>query len=58
MQWLKAIFGRQDDDRPQADREAFQRRERSLQDRLRRLERMAIEADVIQRNDTPEWQAK
>jgi hypothetical protein len=58
MSWLKAIFGRQDDDRPDADREAFRRRERSAQERLQRLERMAIEADVIQRNDTPEWQAK
>jgi hypothetical protein len=30
-------------------------RERALRDRLRRLERLAIEADVIKRRDSSEW---
>lgn len=40
--------------RPQADREAFERREAQLRERHERLERMAVEADVIARTDRPE----
>ncbi len=36
------------------DREEASRRERELWERTRRLERMAIEADVIRRDDRPE----
>jgi len=54
MHWIKAWFGKQDD-HPQTQQEAFQRRERELQERLERLERLAVEADVIQRTDTSEW---
>jgi hypothetical protein len=39
---------------PQADREAFERREAELRERHERLERMAVEADVISRTDRPE----
>lgn len=40
--------------RPRADREAFERREAELRERHGRLERMAIEADVISRTERPE----
>lgn len=57
MSWLKFWLA-PSERRQQADRETFQRRERELQERTRALERMAIEADVIQRNETPEWRAQ
>jgi hypothetical protein len=55
MQWIwKLLNGRSDS--PQADREAFERREAELRDRHERLERLAAEADVISRSDTSEDQ--
>lgn len=53
MGWLQDWF-RLSETRPQADREAFERREAELKERLRRLERLAVEADVISRTDRPE----
>lgn len=59
MHWLwKLIPWRSDS--LQDDREAFERREATLRDRykhLERLERLAAEADVISRSDTAEGQA-
>jgi hypothetical protein len=55
MQWIwKLLNGRSDS--PQADREAFERREAELRDRHERLERLAVEADVMSRSDTSEDQ--
>lgn len=55
MNWLRRLFnGAQSETRPQADRDAFERREAELRARHERLERLAIEADVITRADTPE----
>lgn len=53
MRWLKALLNPLEP-RPQADREAFERREAELRERLRRLERLAVEADVISRTNRPE----
>jgi len=53
MHWLRSWFS-PSDERPQADREAFERREAELRERHERLERMAIEADVISRSAEPE----
>jgi hypothetical protein len=36
--------------------EQYARRERALSTRLRRLELLAIEADVIKRTDSAEWE--
>jgi hypothetical protein len=36
--------------------EQYARRERALSNRLRRLELLAIEADVIKRTDAAEWE--
>src|SRR4051812_27772999 len=55
MQWLRHLINWRSDT-PQADREAFERREAELRDRHERLERLAVEADVISRSDTPEGQ--
>lgn len=52
MQWLWSWFSQTP--RPQADREAFERREAQLRERLARLERLAVEADVISRTERPE----
>lgn len=53
MRWLLDLFTPQTP-RPQADKEAFERREAQLRERLERLERLAVEADVISRSDRPE----
>lgn len=53
MHWLWSLLG-WNGPRPQADRETFLRREAELRERHERLERMAIEADVITRTDQPE----
>ena len=56
MQWLWYLIGRSPEARPRADRKAFERREAELKERHNRLERLAIEADVIERTDRPEDQ--
>lgn len=53
MNWLWSWLNPQTT-RPQASREAFEQREAQLRERLERLERLAIEADVITRTDRPE----
>lgn len=55
MHWIWQLFNGRSDS-PQADREAFERREAELRDRHERLERLAVEADVISRSDTSEDQ--
>jgi hypothetical protein len=50
MDWIRYLLGKPAA-RPQADRKAFERREAELRDRYERLERLAIEADVIARTD-------
>lgn len=53
MRWLLDLFAPQVF-RPQSDRDAVERREAQLRDRLARLERMAAESDVISHTDHPE----
>lgn len=53
MHWLKSWFS-PPEPRPQADREAFKRRETKIREEHERLVRMAVEADVISRTDQPE----
>lgn len=55
MHWISWIFGWRQDDTPN-DREAFAQREATLRERHERLERMAVEADVIARAEAPEDQ--
>lgn len=56
IQWIWRLIPWRSDT-PQADRRAFERREAELRDRHERLERLAVEADVISRSDTSEDQA-
>lgn len=53
MQWLWSRLVPQQV-HPQADREAFERREARLRERLERLRRLAAEVDVILRTERPE----
>ena len=53
MHWLKHLLGCRADS-SEEDRDAFARRAAELRERHERLERMAIEADVIRRSDTYE----
>jgi hypothetical protein len=53
MQWLWSRLVPQQA-RPPADREAFERREARLRERLERLRRLAAEVDVISRTERPE----
>lgn len=54
MNWLWSWLSPQKSRPQQADREAFQRREAKLRERLERLERLAVEADVISRTERAE----
>jgi len=56
MNWIGYLLGRRGE-RPETDRKAFERRENQLRERLDRLERMAVEADVISRTEQPEGQS-
>lgn len=51
---LSVLFGGPDNQRSPRDQEQFARREAELRERMERLERMAIEADVISRTDRSE----
>jgi hypothetical protein len=58
--WLRALFGRQDghhqDGHHQDGKLPFTLREAELRERFERLERLAVEADVIAHSDHPEDQ--
>lgn len=61
MHWIKAALGIGRSAPPRDEREAFRRREAELRERYERLERLAIESDVISRSDRPEglpWDAR
>ena len=53
MHWWEILLGRRDDS-SEEDRDAFARRAAELRERHERLERLAIEADVVSRVETPE----
>lgn len=53
MSWIRHLFGSNGRPAP-ASPEAFARREAELKERHERLVRLAVEADVIQRAETPE----
>ena len=57
IDWLKSVVTLRRMDiagRPRTDREVFEQREAALRERHARLERLAIEADVISRAETAE----
>lgn len=56
MQWLKSVTMRLRPGAPGQSGDLPARREAELRERYERLERMAIEADVISRTDRPEGQ--
>lgn len=53
MRWWHALFGRADDPFSRVERTALER-EANLRERHERLERLAIEVDVITRTDASE----